>query len=346
MSAPPAAPPVYKPNAARVSTPPVCRSQAAAMPVQATARDFRNDARSPAAKHVVCGQPSTTAVRKPSVSRASGLTTVVQRAESAKEGHIVKYVEVDYGSRQANQGAKVHIVPEGWAENDVEGGKLALMYGGSSEQVRMARTYTGERPKQILRWLATVIFQKFGGVEIQCYWEASLGVILVSSNTDAINKAIRAAVESKTLIGYIEKASSGEHGRITRHRKKLLVRAVYDSQKSIKEALDNYKIVVPDAEYDFDLHAERRIRLKLGKALDPNCLGGVKRPCMACAYALQLAGARPGPLWTTKSALGGHSIETVLEHARANGVITYVTFDKLRKKLTINYDTESDSEGE
>ena len=302
----------------------------------------------PVARDVASVQLPATALCRPPVLRASRSITTVQRALSGEsgEGHIVKYAQVDFGSRDANQGAKIHIVPETWADTGVEGGKLASMYREAPAQVRVARSYGVERPKQILRWLATVVFQKFGGVEIQCYWEASLGLILISSNTDAVNKQIRQAVENKTLITTISKASSGEHDRITRHRKKLLVRGVHEAQTSIKAALDNYKIDVPAAEYECDLHAERRIRLKLGKALDPNCLGGVKRPCLVCAYALQLAGARPGPLWTTKSALGGLSIDTVLEHARVNGVITYVTYDKLRKKLTINYDTDSDSEGE
>jgi len=61
---------------------------------------------------------------------------------------------------------------------------------------------------------------------------------------------------------------------------------------------------------------------------------------MVCAYALEIAGARPGPLWTAASGL---SIEQALDHAAENGVISHVTRDKITAMLTIDHDTDSET---
>jgi hypothetical protein len=250
-----------------------------------------------------------------------------------------KFARIQYG---ANQSETHHVVPASRAGKPV-GPKLEHLYKGGSGE-RTARSFAGERPRQILRWIATVLFARFpGAVEVQCYWDTATETLWVSSNRNSENKKIAAALaKGFELLG-------GEFalGREIRHAKKLLVRKKHDGQEEIFSALAKGLARVPPEEFEVDFHAERRIQYTLGKQLDPSFLAGVKRPCLVCAIALKItAQSRPGPSWNSAPALSGYTLDQVLNHAVANGIITHVTRDRVTGKLDIGHDTDSGSDEE
>lgn len=274
---------------------------------------------------------------------------VLQRAseEMKTSEEPRKLVHVKLG---ANQSETHHIVPADRAALP-DRGKFEHLYAGG-EGERRKRSFSGERPRQILRWIATVLFAHFPeGVEIQCYWDAANSVLLISSNKVSVNKKIKAALANG--IGQFEatqRAGQYEEGRTSRHARKLLVRAKHDGQADIYDALKNNRVLVPEEKLTLngkpvDVHAERRIQRALGKPLDPACLAGVKRPCLVCASALGIISrSHPGPSWNSTPALFGYDLEDVLNHAVANGVITHVTRDRFTGSLDTGHGTDSESD--
>ncbi len=261
---------------------------------------------------------------------------------------------VAHGAVTSKQGARMYRVPQDnidALDPKKKGTKLEQMFDGT-DQVSDKTSFEGKREKQILRWLATVLFGKYStGVEIQCYFDGT--DIWVSSNTNDVNSAISGYLpQGGDVFAKLGLAKSGgkAKSRGERHAKKLGASADaarYPEQAAIVTALKAGRIKVPPTAYDFDLHAERRIGLAVG-SLNAARLGGVKRPCMVCAYALGLDTdkTRSGPLWTSAAARGGKTIDEVLQHAEENGIKTFITRDRLTKKLTTDHDTDSESEGE
>jgi hypothetical protein len=250
-----------------------------------------------------------------------------------------KFARVQYG---ANQSETHHVVPASRAGKPV-GPKLEHLYKGGSGE-RTARSFAGERPRQILRWIATVLFARFpGAVEIQCYWDTATETLWISSNKNSENKKIAAALAK----GLEQLGGEFAAGRETRHAKKLLVRKNHDGQEEIFAALAKGAAKVPSEQFEVDFHAERRIQYTLGKQLDPSFLAGVKRPCLVCAIALKItAQSRPGPSWNSAPALAGYTLDQVLDHAVANGIVTHVTRDRVTGKLDTGHDTDSESDEE
>lgn len=264
---------------------------------------------------------------------------VVQRASMMvdSDDDEPKFARVQYG---ANQSETHHVVPVARAGKAV-GPKLEYLYKGGPGE-RTVRSFAGDRPRQILRWIATVLFARFpGAVEIQCYWDTATETLWISSNKNSENEKIAAALAN----GLDQLAGGFAPGREVRHAKKLLVRKKYDEQEEIFAALKGGKAKVPPEKFDVDFHAERRIQHTLGKQLDPSFLAGVKRPCLVCAIALKIvAQSRPGPSWNSAPALAGYTLDKVLDHAVANGIITHVTRDRVTDKLDTGHDTDSGSD--
>ncbi|WP_154667399.1 hypothetical protein [Niveispirillum irakense] len=269
-------------------------------------------------------------------------TNIIQRSSLPTSGKEI----VSYG---ANQSLTVHIVNSDWKKSK-EKNKIDKMYPTGSSQLSVARSYAGERPRQILRWLSTAVFKIFpNSVEIQCYFDISSGKIYISSNVTSINKKISSCSSGLfKIIGEIHGSLSEEDaGRTSRHFRKLLIRGVYKEQTDIMDALKNGDIVVPLDDHSVDLHAERRIAAMLkeqGKVLDPQFLAGVKRPCMACFYALNLINSRPGPLWPSKPGSFGYDPEKLMKHAYENGVISYAALDRFNRTVVLDHDSDSESD--
>lgn len=251
----------------------------------------------------------------------------------------------------ANQSETHHIVPVAKATLPSRG-KFEHLYKDAAGE-RGARSFAGDRTRQILRWIATVLFTHFpNAVEIQCYWDKDNGRLWISSNKRLENARICEALSQG--IGQFEAAlmaNAYPAGRQHRHAMKLLGRKKYDEQTAIYEALKAKKVLVPSEKLtqgdgkEVDVHAERRIRRAFGKDLDPTCLAGVKRPCLVCARALGITTrSHPGPSWNSTPALYGYTLQDVLDHAIANGVITHVTRDRYTGLLDTGHDTDSGSD--
>ena len=257
-----------------------------------------------------------------------------------------KLVHVQLG---ANQSETHHIVPEE-KEDLPEEGKFEFLYSGGDGE-RGQRSFAGERPQQILRWIATVLFEKLpNAVEMQCYWHVRTGRLWISSNKWSVNKKIVAAVAKLILEQRAFRKTRYSEGRVRRHAVKLLSRTKYRAQQDIYDELMRGRVQVPlfrypasTSEAQIDLHAERRIQMSIGEPLDPNWLGGVRRPCLICARALNLTGARSGPLWNSVPSLLGYDIDEALDHAAANGTITYVTRDRYTGLFDTGHGSDSDS---
>jgi hypothetical protein len=248
----------------------------------------------------------------------------------------------------ANQSETHHVVSDSKSKVP-EKKKFEFLYNDSFGE-RKQRSFAQERPRQILRWIATVIFAKLPtSVEIQCYWDADNNVIWISSNKWSQNKKIGETVKQIVKEKKSFDKLKYDPGRTRRHAVKLLERVKYDEQQAIYDALEGGKIIVPLQRYPesgklIDLHAERRIRLEFGKDLDPNYLAGVKRPCLVCADALKILNrSKPGPVWNSGPGLVGYTLLDVLDHAVANDVITHVTRDRFTKLLDTGHDTDSES---
>jgi hypothetical protein len=262
--------------------------------------------------------------------------------ESVGSSLAASYEFVKYG---ANQSETWHYVPKG-SENKEGKNKMEKLYGGTSH-AREKRSYASQREKQALRWLSTVLFKKYGGEEIQTYYDEANDRIVVSSNKNTVNNKMRTDFASNTGLDEIPGQT-----REGRHSDKLRAGDKYATQNAIKDAVKNYRFFVPPSvESGRDgLHAERRIKEHVeseGDEMDLSHLGGVKRPCAVCTVALDIMdSARAGPLWPSDSALKGYTKEQIQQHLIDNDVPTHVTRDRVTGKLTTGHDTDSESEAE
>lgn len=248
----------------------------------------------------------------------------------------------DYGSRVARQGAKVFYI-EPHKVDASSNSKLERLFVGSG-QIREKKSYKNLRHIQTLRWIATVLHKKFtGAVEIQCYYHE--GRVYISSNKNQVNDTMLAAFQANKLITQVN-----GNGRYERHYRKLMGTQKYKEHKEIMELLAQGKIVIvpSDSALDCDLHAERRIRRYLKDIkLDANFLAGTRRPCLACAVALELdPHASTGPLWTTASGQGGLAEKDIKRIAREKQYRVHVSRSRNTGKLTYDINTDSDTDAE
>ncbi|TKD12289.1 hypothetical protein [Polyangium fumosum] len=280
---------------------------------------------------------------------------------------VQKLEWVKYG---ANQSETWHRVGKEW-QSSKKKSKLHKLYW-DDKHVRSERSFSPDRPKQVLRWLSTLLFAKYRkGEEIQSYYNTKTKTVVVSSNNNSVNAAIFRDIKNKTVLKI--NSSDLKTERQKRHVGKLLnkLEELYAPKKKLKDdemndvlkaikddemndvlkAIKKFEFEIPDpVEASRDgLHAERRImaHVKGKDNLDMRYLGGVKRPCAVCTIALGLLGtARSGPLWPSQSALRGYSRDEIIKHFEENGKapVTYVTLEKTTKKPTMKHDTDSDSD--
>ncbi len=174
---------------------------------------------------------------------------------------------------------------------------------------RRPRPYAGERVKQAMRWISTLVFQRFpSGIEVQAYFDPVDKIIIVSSNKNQTNEEIRKYLEQHKEIGNFGMLAGlivdSEHrgsstGRQARHRGHLHDLDYFSELQAVYKAICTNRFVVPPAvgKKLSGLHAERRIALCLeatGKTFNQAQLGGVKRPCMVCQKALSMSGHARG----------------------------------------------------
>ncbi|MEM7744435.1 MAG: DUF4157 domain-containing protein [Pseudomonadota bacterium] len=219
--------------------------------------------------------------------RHQHLRTVLQRMQSSEEGPLKTSPEMPLGN------ITVH----------------ATTRSDGSIIKRKPRSYAGQRVKQALRWISTLLLQRFGdGIEIQAYFEPKKGVIIISSNKNKTNADIEKYLAQHReigtfgmLAGLIVDSEDAEEStdRQARHRGHLDSLDYYSDLEAIYEAIRANRFVVPPAvgKKLSGLHAERRIARFLeaqGLAFSQTQLGGVKRPCMVCQKALSMSGFARG----------------------------------------------------
>lgn len=269
----------------------------------------------------------------------------IQRAAPQPEKPVWKEVVNDNSS---HGGMHAYVVPGMPASS----GKKAAAFA-NPEHVRQPRSFSGDPIRQVLRWLATYILAKHpSGVEIQCYLHNN--VIYVSSNKDAVNNTIALEAKVGKLLPTHVSSGTVPQDRIPRHTWKLARAPANEHEALVKNILAKHGIsVIPEHDYGCDFHAERRIAHHLNIAkLDPNCLAGTRRACMACAAKLQLGnGSHPGLLYTSKAGLGvsdsakkAAMTAEIKAFAEAHGLLSYISLDRHTRTHDDNHDTDSEDD--
>lgn len=226
--------------------------------------------------------------------------------------------------------------------------------------------------KRFMRWIASYLSAKYDiGSEVQCYYDISTRRIVVAANDNSDIKKLQSTVNNMSLAdvfnydiirqiprglyGTTPKASQGR-----RHWEEL--RKLADSAKKRMRERDLPKVslyVVPCICGVRSLHAEQRILHYLrGVAedeslmLQPQLLGGIKRPCFVCAHACfapdDRANVHPGLLWDTKSATGmlEQSVVEDIVGAMQGQPTVYKTQPREAGEETEEIDSESEGEAD
>lgn len=242
--------------------------------------------------------------------------------------------------------------------------RLEKIYANNADLVSLPRSYAMERPRQMLRWLSTVLKARFADArEIQCYFHAASQQIVVASNTNEANAALEKFFAEGGAQALAEHAGAPLGAREARHAGKLrrsLARegnSVAGSgdalQEQVRAAIAAGRFHVPRDSFNehgsqVRLHAERRIlhyvRTTFRELLDRRLLAGTMRPCGTCADELELdENERRGPFWMSQSAQALTDTRRIIERNIEKSIGTYVT--KTREgRVTTDYDTDSGSD--
>lgn len=244
--------------------------------------------------------------------------------------------------------------------------RLEKIYANNPDLVRKPRSYDAERPRQALRWLSTVLKERFpDSREVQCYYHAGSKQIVVSSNTNATNIELADFLAHGGLTEIADAADLREvasTGREARHLAKLRARtdssrpgAAADLPDEVRKAIASRSFHVPTGTFStngktVNLHAERRIlhylRTTFGEQADRRWLAGTMRPCGTCAEDLGFEDTeRRGPFWLSRPAQALVDTQRVIERNVGNAIGTYVTHTR-EGRMTIDYDTDSDSDAD
>ncbi|WP_445161308.1 WXG100-like domain-containing protein [Mycobacterium sp. Dal123C01] len=236
------------------------------------------------------------------------------------------------------------------------------------DYVQAPRTYEHDRPRQVLRWLATVIKHRFvdtGGDhtfgDVQAYFDEHADVIYLSSNTVGVNKQIDALHRNGGLDRLLADGPNSDlSSRQARHWHNLerKLSEASDGQDAIVDrivaAIRNQNFRVPLAEYRrpnptggrplfVHLHAERRIlrALPRGSLINLDLLAGTMRACGFCAADLGFEKERRrGPFWMSQNASYDLTPEEIIQGDLENSIGTYST--RLRNgEITVDYNTDS-----
>lgn len=306
------------------------------------------------------------------------LRGLVTGAPAAASGSTMKAVEF---RRYGNVPAKVFVVERtSFDPGPDTANRVKNLYAGSPNLVREPRSYANEPDRQVLRWLATALKHKFGGYEVQCYFDASRGDIVVSSNSNRINREIREFVRNGRLgslfargevppntigaerLRHLEQLkaalSDARRGSAAAGRSDAPQSGLAERQRrrqDILTALWAGRISVPSENVrangqTIDLHAERRIKAvveqRSGQRVDSEVLAGTMRPCGTCADDLGLEEtARRGPFWKSQAADPFNDTPRLVEQNVRQSIGTYVTKTRTGK-YTLDHDTDSEPETE
>lgn len=241
--------------------------------------------------------------------------------------------------------------------------RLEKIYANNADLVRPPRSYETERPRQMLRWLSTVLKDRFPDTsEVQCYYHVPTRQIVVASNHNEVNTKLAEFFAEGGARQLIDVAEPQSDAREARHSGKLRIAlagaadsAVGDGalQKQVRAAIAAGRFVVPHASVSdrgktVRLHAERRIlnyvRETFGEALDRRLLAGTMRPCGTCADELGLGDEeRRGPFWLSHAAQALSDTPRIIERNIDKGIGTYVTKTRAGR-VTTDHDTDSDSD--
>src|SRR4029079_1134464 len=104
-------------------------------------------------------------------------------------------------------------------------GQLEDLYRQNQDLVQMPRSYAKDRPRQLLRWISTVLKEKYpSGREIQAYFDVETQTVYISSNRIDVNTQIREnLLHAAGLRGLLNHHQGGGDPRTrqARHRRKL-----------------------------------------------------------------------------------------------------------------------------
>lgn len=243
--------------------------------------------------------------------------------------------------------------------------RLEKIYANNEDLVRLPRSYETERPRQMLRWLSTVLKNRFPAArEVQCYFHVGTRQIVVASNTNEANAELAKffdECEARDLAEYAE-ASMGprekRHAGKLRHAlasaaNPLAAKGRGTLQEQVRAAIAAGRFHVPLASFSergstVSLHAERRIlhyvRETFDESMDRRLLAGTMRPCGSCADELGFDDeARRGPFWLSRPAQAFVDTPRIIERNIAKGVGTSVTRTR-EGRVTTDHDTDSDSD--
>jgi predicted amidophosphoribosyltransferase len=237
--------------------------------------------------------------------------------------------------------------------------RLAAIYQTNQELVHAPRDYGVDRQRQPLRWLSSMLRQRFSkSVEVQCYFDASRRSIVVSSNVSTVNEDIRrflASAEFGRLLAEPAPPHVDNKDRLARHHAKLLRRMDPASDPhfgaasdAVLAAIAERRFQVPSRTYPVDLHAERRINnhmvSEFGSRVETEQLAGTMRPCSSCADELE---AKPdvhrGPAWMSRASRRGFDHDENVDRQVQAGIGTSITRSR-KNRLTFEHDTDSDSD--
>ncbi|HTH75608.1 MAG TPA: hypothetical protein VL635_14500 [Trinickia sp.] len=243
--------------------------------------------------------------------------------------------------------------------------RLEKIYANNEDLVRLPRSYGTERPRQMLRWLSTVLKNRFPAArEVQCYFHVGTRQIVVASNTNEANADLARFFDERGAGDLAAYAQASLDAREKRHAGKLghalasapnrLVEQGRGTlEEQVRAAIAAGRFHVPRERFSergstVSLHAERRIlhyvRETFDESMDRRLLAGTMRPCGSCADELGFDDkARRGPFWLSRPAQAFVDTPRIIERNIADGVGTYVT--KTREgRVTTDYDTDSDSD--
>ncbi|WP_193047682.1 DUF3626 domain-containing protein [Mycolicibacterium baixiangningiae] len=247
--------------------------------------------------------------------------------------------------------------------------QLALLYGRNGDLVRPPRSYREDRPRQALRWFATVLKDQLENKsEVQAYFGADEDTLYVSSNDTALNERLKTLLASASEFERIlERRVATLDPRKDRHWDNLrdLMRSnVGDREATVNKiiaALKDGRVAVPAERYTrqyrnadgmarttaVDLHAERRIMRMLkseGRAMNLDLLAGTMRACGFCAADLQFEASRPrGPLWLSRNAAFELDVEAIIDDYLRQSIGTHVSRTR-GGVITVDYNTDSESD--
>jgi hypothetical protein len=246
--------------------------------------------------------------------------------------------------------------------------QLKSIYAQNASLVQEPRSYATDRQRQPLRWLSTVLKQRFPqGLEVQCHFEPRDRVIVVSSNSAQVNADLQDFLKDGGLHALLREqppsaAASQQQTREERHLAKLATRMNRHADPhrqpesdAVFQAIAEGRFRVPLRQYGAGgpmefLHAERRIKdylhEELHAPLQLEQLAGTMRPCGTCAEEL---GAGPdqhrGPFWMSKASRPGVKGHEDIDRHVSEGLGTSVTMSRRDGRLTFGHDTDSDSDG-